>query len=891
MRYFKTLIALILFIPGFVLAAIGPQPITPTPLGNATHFVANNGSGTACTEPSPCTIQTAISQVVAGDVVFLRGGTYFVTANLRFDKSGTSGNPIIFESYPGETAIFDGAQLPINSWAELVVTGNYQHFRSLRIRNFPKRGMEINASNIVVEGCEVHDNKLSGIQILSGSNNIIQHNTVYSNSDVGLTGAPYNDGGNANGIAATNGSNHQILNNLVYLNSDDNIDTFKAIDARVAYNVVHSAGTGPNGEGHGIKAGGPPPNTGTIVEYNLAYSNKAAGINTNTGDNITMRYNTTWNNTASFKVDTDSILENNIGTESQRYGGPASIELNNSWQRFGTVAFISTNPASSDFLKPTVGGGFEDIGAYATTTPPGGSLPDVIVTALSYADGVFTSTVENQGAAATPTGVSVAVGYRVNGEYKTWGGVTGPLAAGSSVNLGTNGAPYVIPSGTHTITAWVDDIDRFAESDENNNKLSVIVHNGVVDTANPTVSVTAPADLSTVSGSSVSITANASDDAGVAGVQFKLDGADLGAEVTAAPYSITWDSATVADGSYTLTAVVRDYAGNTATSANVGVTVDNATLSKPDLIVTNLSYADGVFTSTVKNQGNLATSGGNTIVVRYYVDGAFRADGAVTGELTVNESKNAGTDSSPYVIAPGDHIITATVDEQNTTTESNENNNSLSISVTIQDAGDTEPPVVSITAPSAGATVSGSSVTLTATATDNVVVSGVQFQVDGVNVGAEDTSSPYSITWDSLTVVDGSKIITAIATDTSGNKSAVDIPVTVNNGVTALSDLVIAGMTYDAAGNISATIENIGTVDTAATPLDVRFLINGQVVSSGSTAGPLAASTSTVVNGSDYIIPLGLHTVTVEVDYNNTIGEIDETNNTFTQDVNITCSP
>ena len=45
-------------------------------------------------------------------------------------------------------------------------------------------------------------------------------------------------------------------------------------------------------------------------------------------------------------------------------------------------------------------------------------------------------------------------------------------------------------------------------------------------------------------------------------MQFKLDGAPLGAEDTTAPYEVTWDTATVANGAHTLTAVARDAAGH-----------------------------------------------------------------------------------------------------------------------------------------------------------------------------------------------------------------------------------------------------------------------------------------------------------------------------------------
>ena len=100
------------------------------------------------------------------------------------------------------------------------------------------------------------------------------------------------------------------------------------------------------------------------------------------------------------------------------------------------------------------------------------ALPDVIVTSLSYAGGVFTCTVKNQGTAATPAGIAIGVSYYVDGVNRTWGGVYGPLAAGASVTIGTNGGPYTIPNGTHTITAYVDDENRFAESDETNNQLS-----------------------------------------------------------------------------------------------------------------------------------------------------------------------------------------------------------------------------------------------------------------------------------------------------------------------------------------------------------------------------------------------------------------------------------
>ena len=87
--------------------------------------------------------------------------------------------------------------------------------------------------------------------------------------------------------------------------------------------------------------------------------------------------------------------------------------------------------------------------------------------------------------------------------------------------------------------------------------------------------ITAPSAGTTVSGAAVSITADASDNVGIAGVQVKVDGVNVGPEDTTAPYGVTWDTRAGANGSDTLTAVARDAAGNTATSAGITVTVAN----------------------------------------------------------------------------------------------------------------------------------------------------------------------------------------------------------------------------------------------------------------------------------------------------------------------------
>jgi hypothetical protein len=84
--------------------------------------------------------------------------------------------------------------------------------------------------------------------------------------------------------------------------------------------------------------------------------------------------------------------------------------------------------------------------------------------------------------------------------------------------------------------------------------------------------MTAPVNGTTVSGT-VTLSATASDNIGVVGVQFLLDGIALGTEDRTAPYSISWNTQKVSAGKHVLSARARDAAGNQTTSAGIAVTV------------------------------------------------------------------------------------------------------------------------------------------------------------------------------------------------------------------------------------------------------------------------------------------------------------------------------
>ena len=97
------------------------------------------------------------------------------------------------------------------------------------------------------------------------------------------------------------------------------------------------------------------------------------------------------------------------------------------------------------------------------------------------------------------------------------------------------------------------------------------------------------------------------------------------------------------------------------------------------------------------------------------------------------------------------------------------------------------------------------SITLAANATDNVAVAGVQFQVDGANVGAlvTGTGPSYSQSWNTAAVGNGGHTITAITSDTSGNTASASISVTVSNVV---APPVIAAVSASGITGASATI-------------------------------------------------------------------------------------
>jgi chitodextrinase len=284
------------------------------------------------------------------------------------------------------------------------------------------------------------------------------------------------------------------------------------------------------------------------------------------------------------------------------------------------------------------------------------------------------------------------------------------------------------------------------------------------------VTMTSPGSGSTVA-NTVAVSASVSivGSLTVSSVQFKLDGANLGAPDTSVPYSVSWNTAAASNGSHTLTAVARDILGAQFTSAPVTVTVFNAPPPPPPppADTTPPSVPTGLTASAVSSsQINLswAASSDNVGVSGYRIYRGGTQIATTTATFYTNTGLSPSTTYS-YAVAAFDAA-------------GNLSAQSSPASATTPAAPDTTPPTVSITAPSNGATVKGT-VTVTASASDNVGVVGVQFLLDdGINGSAEATTAPYSVSWNTATASDGSHTITAVARDAAGNRTK-SAPVTV----------------------------------------------------------------------------------------------------------------
>ena len=350
------------------------------------------------------------------------------------------------------------------------------------------------------------------------------------------------------------------------------------------------------------------------------------------------------------------------------------------------------------------------------------------------------------------------------------------------------------------------------------------------DNTAPTTAISAPASNALVGGT-VQISATASDSVGVAKVEIYADGVLLGTD-TSAPYSVSWNSTTVADGSHSLTSKAYDTAGNVRTSTAVVVKTDN---TLPEAALT--SPTQGMF---------------------------FKA-GFVTLEATASDTVGVarvefydgttllGTDTTaPYAaswytegLVQGAHTLTVKAYDGIGNVRT-----SAGVTVTV----DRTAPATAVSAPAQNALVRGT-VPVSATASDTYGVERVEFYAGTTLLGTA-TMAPYVVSWDTTGLANGTVTLTTRAYDLAGNfTTSASRTVTVDNTAPTVAITSPANGTSFSFLTFTTTIQASASDNSGVT--QVVFYDGASVIGTDTTA-PYSVSWSV---GS---VPNGTHTLTAK---------------------------
>jgi len=164
---------------------------------------------------------------------------------------------------------------------------------------------------------------------------------------------------------------------------------------------------------------------------------------------------------------------------------------------------------------------------------------------------------------------------------------------------------------------------------------------GSTDTTPPTVNLLTPTASQNVSGP-VDLTATAADASGIASVKFLVDGQVVG-EDTTDPYSFSWNSAALANGTHTVAAQATDKSGLTATSSPVAIVTNNAVIcTQPPSVPAGLAVS-GTSATSVSLSWSASTPAASCTIKEYNI---YRNDTKVT-------SVTAGTAYDDTGLTPG----------------------------------------------------------------------------------------------------------------------------------------------------------------------------------------------------------------------------------------------
>jgi hypothetical protein len=377
-----------------------------------------------------------------------------------------------------------------------------------------------------------------------------------------------------------------------------------------------------------------------------------AGVNMNTlvttGPNLSVAQFKTSANTCVGCLEVNPGYVNESGNDVRLAAGSPAIDAGSA-TLMDTLASRFQTSFGLDVRKDFLGmartqGSAIDIGAYEYTgsTPPPTTRTLTLTTSGS---GSVTGTGINCGTDCSetlPTNTSVTL--------------TATPASGSTFTGWGGGCTGTSPTCTVMLSSNINVTATFG--------------GGTPDTIAPTISITSPSGV--ISGT-VTLSATAADNVGVLGVQFKLNGANIGSEDTSAPYEGLWNTAGITNGVHTLTAIARDAAGNQTTSSLVIVTITNSTNNAP---VANAGSDQTIpLTSTITLSGSASSdpdldtltytwtkvSGPNSFTLTNPTSvsptASFTTKGTYTFRLTVSDGSLTSSDTVTITVNDATAII------------------------------------------------------------------------------------------------------------------------------------------------------------------------------------------------------------------------------------------
>lgn len=284
---------------------------------------------------------------------------------------------------------------------------------------------------------------------------------------------------------------------------------------------------------------------------------------------------------------------------------------------------------------------------------------------------------------------------------------------------------------------------------------------GTGDTTPPTVSITSPTG-GTVTGT-VIVSVSATDNVGVTRVDLRVNGVTVATDATS-PFQMTWNSATVANGSVQLTAAAYDAAGNTAVSAARTVTVSNTSsgdTTPPSVSIASLSPSSTLVSGTISVLINATDNVGVSRV-------DLLVNGSIVGTSNTGPFQFSWNSAS---IADGSATLAGRAYDAS-------GNSATSAGMVVTVANDKTPPVLAITSPADGAALNGN-VTITTSVSDNNGAAGItqRLYIDGV-LKSTVTGKPLTVKWNARSTTIQSHTILVTASDVAGNSTSKQIRVT-----------------------------------------------------------------------------------------------------------------